>query len=420
MSRAPFSKKFETILKKNHQINNNMDITQNSSEREAEQTKQSQQLNTLFQTLKELPTRLFGSPCVLYKHEILICGGWDKRTCYSYHTIKNEYKFICEYPSDIQLNGHCVVKLVDNNNKHSNQITLLSFGSDRYGRDKHTLVMKYVSVWSNISNKLNKSNEFNNYNQWVPFTDNHNNPIIIGRYQDIYEGARAVISGSNNHLLFITYQTNNISVFNLNTFQFSKHYFLPNTYISYHCFVLNPKNGQDIMKTNEEKKQNYQMLLFCKKIGLLIEYDEDSNNFQFHKLHVCDDITSFKYYAYVCIDDAILFFGGYGNDVSKSVLKYSIQENKWTIFQSTLPSQLHTCAAILSTEDNYIHIIGGKDYKHASVSTHMKTKVHAWSPSPLAKKEIKYIIEYWIRTSEIKLGWIDDFDQIIIKYSKMN
>ncbi|ETO35719.1 hypothetical protein RFI_01343 [Reticulomyxa filosa] len=30
--------------------------------------------------------------------------------------------------------------------------------------------MKYVSVWSKISNKLKK---LNNYNKWVPFTDNH-------------------------------------------------------------------------------------------------------------------------------------------------------------------------------------------------------------------------------------------------------
>ncbi|ETO10712.1 hypothetical protein RFI_26666 [Reticulomyxa filosa] len=60
---------------------------------------------------------------------------------------------------------------------------------------KHTLVMEYVSVWNNISNK---SNELNNYNPWVNFTDNRNHPIAIGD---------------------VTYLLKNISLFNLNTVQ---------------------------------------------------------------------------------------------------------------------------------------------------------------------------------------------------------
>ncbi|ETO02869.1 hypothetical protein RFI_34544, partial [Reticulomyxa filosa] len=66
---------------------------------------------THFQTLKELPTPLSQSQCVLHKYEILICGGYDQRACYSYHTLKNEYKFICKYPIGVGLYGHCVVKL---------------------------------------------------------------------------------------------------------------------------------------------------------------------------------------------------------------------------------------------------------------------------------------------------------------------
>ncbi|ETO09246.1 hypothetical protein RFI_28141, partial [Reticulomyxa filosa] len=97
---------------------------------------------THFQILKELHTPLSQSQCVLHKHELLICGGHNQRACYSYHKLKNEYKFICEYPSHVRLWGHCVVKLVDND-KDNNQITLLSFGSDYNGENKHTLVMKY-------------------------------------------------------------------------------------------------------------------------------------------------------------------------------------------------------------------------------------------------------------------------------------
>ncbi|ETN97482.1 hypothetical protein RFI_40047, partial [Reticulomyxa filosa] len=179
--------------------------------------------------------------------------------------------------------AYCVVKLVDNN-KDSNQITLLSFGGPKF-RNRHTL-MKYVKL--------------NNYNKWTPFTDNHNNTIIIGRNDNDYEVVRAVIGGSNNHLLFITFQFNNI------------------------------------------------------------------------------------------------------------IALYSIQENKWMLFENTLPSPLFDCVAILSEEDNYIHIIGGRADINTILSTHTKTKL-----------KIKFIIGYWIRTLQIKSGWIDDFNKIIMKYNRM-
>ncbi|ETO35456.1 hypothetical protein RFI_01606 [Reticulomyxa filosa] len=118
----------------------------------------------------------------------------------------------------------------------------------------------------------------------------------------------------------------------------------------------------------------------------------------------------------MCINDVILFFGGISDVVSKSVHKYSIRENKWMTFQNTLPSPLWNCVAILNEEDNDIHIIGGLDDKNIKVSTHMKTKVRVWDPSQL---EMKFIIQYWTQASKIKLGWIDDFDQIIMKYSGM-
>ncbi|ETO11664.1 hypothetical protein RFI_25712 [Reticulomyxa filosa] len=117
------------------------------------------------------------------------------------------------------------------------------------------------------------------------------------------------------------------------------------------------------------------MLLFCEDIGLSIEYDEDNNTFQFQKLPVCHDIKPFYQYAYVCINDVILFFGGLSYKesdeiISKSVHKYSIRENKWMGFQSTLPSPLYDCVAILSEDNTYVHIIG---------QVWLKTEVSEWS-----------------------------------------
>ncbi|ETO33724.1 G-protein beta WD-40 repeats containing protein [Reticulomyxa filosa] len=424
----------------------NRTTAQKSTERQAKQTEQSQHLITPtsfqhltdlpatlserqseplvtpFQTLKALPIPLEESQCVLHKHEIIICGGKDERACYSYHTIKNEYKFICEYPSDVELARHCVVELANNNSKDRHEITLLSFGGFR----KHTLMMKYVSIWSNENNK---SKELNNYNEWIPFTDNHNHPIIIGRDIDNYSGLRAVIGGRNNNLLFITYYYRNISVFDLNTFQFIKHDTLPtNNAIYCHCFVSKSANeqGQERMNTNEEEnKRSYQMLLFCDCTGLSIEYNEDNNAFQFHQLPVCDDIAPLFRYAYVCVNGAILFFGGCndGNGtnsvVSKSVYKYLIRENKWMIFENFLPSSLVNCVAVLSEEDNDIHIIGGRDDERRTVLTHLKARVCVWNAPQLSTNEIKCIIQYWVRVLKIKLGWIDEFNKIVIDYAKV-
>ncbi|ETO07563.1 hypothetical protein RFI_29828 [Reticulomyxa filosa] len=376
-----------------------------------------------FQILKELPITFAQAQCVLYKNEILICGGYERKTCYSYHTLKNKYKFICNYPDDVRLEAHCVVKLINNNNKDSNQIILLSLGGISHIK-KHALVMKYVSVWSNILDISNKSSELNNYNQWIPFTCNDNRPIIFGGKYDSYCGARAVVGGRNNNLLFITYYYDNISVFNLNTFKFNKHCTLPtNNCIGHHCFVSKSENeqGQEIMKTNEEKNKQNQMLLFCMGTGLSIEYNEDNNTFQFYQLPVCDDIAPLYHYAYVRVNNIILFFGGWNDSkilVSKSVHMYLIRENKWMKFRNTLPRPLYDCIATLNEEDNHIHIIGGKDYKKALVSTHVKTKVRVWDPLQLSKNEIKCIIKHWTQILKIKLGWIDDFDKIIIKYSK--
>ncbi|ETO15556.1 hypothetical protein RFI_21808 [Reticulomyxa filosa] len=162
-----------------------------------------------------------------------------KKTCeniFQKQKKNNFLKTLSNNNSISKLSDNCIGDVV-------NQITLLSFGG---------------------------ANKSNNYNEWVPFTDVHNHLIIIESYCDNYNGVRALIGGSNNHLLFITYYQNNISVFDLNTFQFIKYKRLPiysgilgvnflfYPTVLYHYFVPNSENGrrQETMKTN---KQNYQI-----------------------------------------------------------------------------------------------------------------------------------------------------------------
>ncbi|ETO34966.1 Pfs, NACHT and WD domain protein, partial [Reticulomyxa filosa] len=412
--------------------------------------------NISFFILPSLPVPLYQSQCVVHNYEILIFGDYCNNECYSYHTIKCKYKRICSYPSNVKLNGHCVIKLMTNNNSHD--VTLLSFG----GYPKHTLMMKYVSVWNDIENVQNEYKE-NNINEWMPFIDNNNELISIGRDKDDYLGLRAMISGNNNHLLFITYFPNNISVFNLNTFQYVKHSTLPtndNDRIRYHCFVSKKPSKKN---TNQNI---HEMMLFHKNTGLSIEYDENYNIFQFYDVRVCTTLRPFCCYGFVYVNDCILFFGGYNetkNDL-REVYQYSIVKDQWIKFKSTLPMSLNCCTAILSGDQKFVYIIGGYD-ENKILSVNMKTIVkkwmsvrteieHSWIKSEekerdieetekekkeienidmqlktmeqkldiqkLKKtKEISTIMEYWIRSYSVKMGWINEFNAIVARYVLM-
>src|SRR3990170_3047040 len=66
------------------------------------------------QPLPDLPKKLYLTQCISYLHsnneeELLICGGLHNNNCYSYHIQKQQYKFICSYPKNIQLCGHTVI-----------------------------------------------------------------------------------------------------------------------------------------------------------------------------------------------------------------------------------------------------------------------------------------------------------------------
>ncbi|ETO01708.1 hypothetical protein RFI_35730 [Reticulomyxa filosa] len=176
-----------------------------------------------FETLVSLPCNFCLAQCVQYKHEILICGGRTNVNCYSYDTHKDEYKRICYYPDDTVLRGHCVVKMVDDNNP--NAITLLSFGGSRE-IIRHTLVMKYMSVWDENKNRKEIKQE-SEWNEWTPLIGSDKKPVTIGRKGDDFFGARAVIGGRKKNLLFITYYPKNIDVFDLTTLEYVKHEILP-------------------------------------------------------------------------------------------------------------------------------------------------------------------------------------------------
>ncbi|ETO36902.1 hypothetical protein RFI_00161 [Reticulomyxa filosa] len=336
-----------------------------------------------FQTLASLSVLFSFVQCIAYKNEIIIYGG-NIGKCFSYYMVKNQYKFY-----------------VDNSND-KNELTLLCFSEENELRTKHTLAMSYKSVWED-----NETNEKGSYNKWIPFKKN-NKKISINRSDANYVGARSVISGSADYLLFITYYPNDISVFNLKTFQYIKDDILP-----VGCQI-------EINKQNE-------MMLFYNNIGLLIKYDENKNIFEYHKVRVCATIKISISCVYVCVNDAILFFGD-----SKHVHKYLMTENKWMRYES----------------NTYVHIFG-RTRKDPNSLVHIKTTANEWMKedqrwivedketieseeicieleemddeiniNQLKKtKKVETIIQYWFRSLLIdKTGWINEFDVIILRY----
>ncbi|ETO35439.1 hypothetical protein RFI_01622, partial [Reticulomyxa filosa] len=329
--------------------------------------KKSQQLEMdtekSFETLSVLPVAMFRSQCVVDQHELLICGGAFERACYSYHIQKKQYKLICSYPSEVRLYGHSVVKLAIRSNEKG--ITLLSFG----GEYKHTLVMNYVSVWDGDEDGAESKNERSKekekekpeqmhdklYNEWMALADNTNRAVCIGREKDDYNGVRAVIGGSNNHLLFITYRPNNMDVFDLDALQYVSHHTLPTdaNIISCHCFVSTTLES-GVTSIIEQKqslqkgKELSQMILFCCKIGLSIHYDETNHSLKCKSLTMCKDVEPLNHYAYVYVHGAILLFGGHDSEkhVSKAIFKYSIRDDHWTKCERhTLPLSLYASVA---------------------------------------------------------------------------
>ncbi|ETO22956.1 hypothetical protein RFI_14230 [Reticulomyxa filosa] len=310
--------------------------------------------------LAPLPGAVSHMQSVSHKNEIIICG---MPVCYSYHVLKNQYKRICSYPRDTILSGYCVIKWI----KSADNISLLAFGK----KLKNPLVMNYISVWDEGEEHNKKIRQAIHFNEWVPLIYK-SNPI----YTKKHDGeVRGVIGGSKNNLLFLVCSPNRIAVLNLDTLEFDKRGVLPvgNADISDYCLVTKHDFG------SKEITHIFEMVFFGKNIGLLIEYNEIQNNFQFRELWICSTIRALHFYSYVHVNGAILFFGGFdGTDCSKSVHKYSIQKNQWTKFEHTLPCGSSICDVALTEDKAYVHVIGTASVRWGSHVEHIRIKVDDW------------------------------------------
>ncbi|ETO32164.1 WD repeat-containing protein [Reticulomyxa filosa] len=307
-----------------------------------------------FETLGSLPHPIFQGQCLRYNSEILICGGFEERNCYSYHILKNEYKTIHYYPNNVELQGHCVLKWSKNKN------------------DEHT----------NKSEDIIKIKKTRFTNKWLPLIDNNNNKVYIGRKKDNYDGMRAVIGGKKNNLLFITYYPNNIDVFNLNTYRYINHSILPTDYnIHHHCFIKNNENNEMLLFYISNKIYKY---IISEERCLTIE--------QTLPIPLSCCVATLN-------DNFVHILDGYYNDFHCSIhIKTNIKE----IVEINKEKERQKIAE----EEEKITI---EQMKEANSNFQIKMLNRK-------KKEIKTILEHWNRILSVKIGWINDFSTIISKY----
>ncbi|ETO07696.1 hypothetical protein RFI_29695 [Reticulomyxa filosa] len=291
----------------------------------------------------------------------------------------------------MKLHGHCVVKRVSS--KEAADMTLLCLGGDK-NEQKYTLTLNYVSVWDKRGSDtmatatttaiVNKC-----WNEWIPLTDSEDKEIRIGKEEDDFAGMRAVIGGSQSHLLFITYYPKNIDVFDLNTFQYVSRSTLPihEDWIRYHCFVSTAAHQYQYQYQHQHQQQqkyfNNEMVLFCKKTGLAIDFEEHKHTFQFCNLPICETIAPYHHYSYVCVNDVILFFRAWEGELGSSdstiatkfVHKFSLAKRKWTYFSCSLSLPLTECAGVLTADNTFVHVLGGRDGPNM-VLTHVRVSVN--------------------------------------------
>ncbi|ETO22818.1 hypothetical protein RFI_14372 [Reticulomyxa filosa] len=327
------------------------------------------------QFLCDLPVALNWTQCVLLGEEILICGGVDVDGCYSYHIKKDAYKFICNYLKNIP-RAHSVI-ICEGSSKEA---TLISFG----GYKKHTLVMKYKSVWDENSE---------NKNEW------RDAPKEIAAPTHSLGFVRSLIGGSKNQFMFVLNYPTYITVLDVETLQ---------EIAKVNLFSLRLGNRSCFVQDEDG------LFVFCLQNGLRIRYDEMQNTLEYQNLTICLELQHTLGYSYICINGFVVLLGGYNCQTRKptdTIYLYIIKKNKWVQCIHKLPFPLDSGFAIVTKDGQWIHIIGGYNGMRRT-DKHFRIKVK--DIIGITEREAIIVVYYWLAHCELKrLGWIDDFFKII-------
>ncbi|ETO29548.1 hypothetical protein RFI_07569 [Reticulomyxa filosa] len=247
--------------------------------------------------------------------------------------------------------------------KGNKKYTLFAFGGNSYNSKKETLMMKYRSVWE----------EEYAENEWIPVEHAYKNSI---RCVGDYFSPLAVIGGTNNSLLFLIHLPNHFDVIDIKSLQTVTNLTLP--------FYVNG-DATIFVKGSQE------MLVFTQDNGASIQYDEVKK----------------EQYCFLCIQDVVIVFGGYHSNfiATDHIHLYFINTLTWKKCPYSLPWPMFGGFAILSPDQNWVHIIG-RDKPYSEINKKQ------WS-----LKEVRKIVGFWVYHSKLRrLGWINEFCEIVAQF----
>jgi len=332
-----------------------------------------QSTESIVHSQPELPENLQRCQSVLWNDEILICGGFLKRACYSYHIPSKKYQKICDYPSTVTPQGHAVV--IINQSKSNSQVKLLSLG----GKDNHMAMMTYQSVWKTKPKEKEgpeeqeegEKEETTHKNEWKWIR-------LLDRSNGEYEGCRVVIGGKRNDKLFVTHLPNRIDMIDLNDnddlewVSNIENGLLPvENSLSYHCFV--PLTQNNVVKKNH-------FICITKDKNLQIRYHAEKNMFSWEELPLPNKektdntlLIHTTMFSYVNWNDCIFFFGGIDdvNGVTNTITAFSMTQHWWVrLEQARLPLNMCHSFATLYPGLEQIHLMGGLNPDHQTLPYH--------------------------------------------------
>ncbi|ETO30866.1 hypothetical protein RFI_06254 [Reticulomyxa filosa] len=319
--------------------------------------------------------------CIMMGDEIVMCDGDVDSNCYSYHCKKRSYRFVAEYPNTVwtPLIVRCD-RVLDEQVQGCNEMLLLSFCGKEEANGSELWIMKYKSVWNDDDNDDKKEQTYTHQqmNEWVPLIDPQTSQRI--QFKQEYEQAEACVGGDkDNHLLFISYLTN-VDIVDLRTCQcVHSLQSLPQS-LYHHCMVSLPSSLSS------------SVLLFFKSTALWIDYDESTKSTTttttttttMKRLALIEDLRDYYSYGFVFVQNHILLFGGRNEEGCRrdDIYLYSVQHNVWTKSKHKLPFKMSGCTAVLSTDRQFIHILGGKNERSERQSLHLLIRTADLLPPP--------------------------------------
>ncbi|ETO06806.1 viral A-type inclusion protein [Reticulomyxa filosa] len=212
----------------------------------------------------------------------------------------------------------------------------------------------------------------------------------IGEFNDNLEGARGLIGGYDNDLLFIAHFPKNMQVIDLKTMQNMSQ--VQNATLPKEEYEFGVEHCAFVPLTIGDEPVTNHYILFCHSTGLLIKFDEKNRAFQYDTLPTCKALRNFTFYSFFHLYDFLFVCGGMSSTdkkKSKNIWKFAMKKKTWSECSVTLPIESSSTCAIMNHDYTYAHVIGGTNSAEKRQKIHIRINMEEL----LEKSELLQIVQ---------------------------